>query len=274
MKKIFLSIIGLSTLITMPLLIKFNDSNFKENSQKLDKNVQKEYENVQNYDSNVDYDYKTGLRYNPTYPTFTKNMNYYGKDRRTFIHRYSDFGSLNSFNSSYDFNKEISKGDRNKWWGQEWTTLSINTLDYVPSKAEFLKNYTSITADLYYGYNFTNNGSKGWQQSSAKMNMGTPTRKIFNYNLNSSSGSYIFLNPSFNHSSNDYHRIEAKLSHSWSGNTLNFKITTNTMLNYNAGSSYRHGAYIGIDSRTIKFNSSFSLLVYWIWKRTKPKKIK
>ncbi|WP_339034922.1 hypothetical protein [Spiroplasma endosymbiont of Cantharis rufa] len=161
MKKIFLSIIGLSTLITIPLSIKFNDSNFKENSQKLDKTVQKEYESVPNSNNN-DYDYKTGLRYNPTYPTFTKNMNYYAKDRRTFSHRYSDFGSLNGFNSCYVYNKEISKGDTNKWWSQEWIKLSINTLEYAPTKAEFLKNCPVIKVDLYYGYNFTNNWNKGY----------------------------------------------------------------------------------------------------------------
>ncbi len=245
MKKIFLSIIGLSTLISIPLSIKFRASTIAET----DKSIAKNDESIIN--SNIDYNYKTGLRYNPTYPTFTKNSNWYYTKHRLYIDSGKD-SNLPSCSGCSD--RTYSKAGNGSWYNFEWNAITINSLEYAPSKAVFLQNYKDITTRFYYGYN-TWDAKTGWMNSNGK-NVTTSSTKSINYNKISSSLAWqeVFSY----HNSNNKSQVKIEFGHSWSGNNLTLKWKLSSSVYWKGGSVYNHAGLIMLDYDSFTFNSNFN----------------
>ncbi|AKX34634.1 hypothetical protein SLITO_v1c10230 [Spiroplasma litorale] len=189
--------------------------------------------------------------------TSINNVNYkelttINKDKyqRSITSRYpKSVGKSDKWEDNLDYFKEVSQSDRNNWFGLQNIKVSEFNIQKdlgYENKEDFMKDYSNIELVYNYGYNFTNNGNKGWQKSELGVNMGTPENGNTKISLSNDRMEVVVKEDEFKHTSSSKHKIKMTIKGEWIS-SYNYQLSFSSIssLDYNKGSNYAHAAYTG-----------------------------
>ncbi|QBQ07441.1 hypothetical protein SGLAD_v1c02420 [Spiroplasma gladiatoris] len=213
------------------------------------------YELIKNNNQNL-YNSKNDIRiFNNVIvqekPGYYSDINNLNIDQRVVVSRYpSKVGKPDNFKSYIDTFDEIWASTRNYMYGIEDREIRyINVKNMMfDSRNDFLKKYSKVEVSYKYGYNYTDNGNKGWKKGRKGVNIGTPRKESKIIDLNNNDISIVVVDENYPHTSSSFHKIKINIMGQWV-NSYSYRLSFSALasLDYNKGSSNAHAAYAGIN---------------------------